>query len=166
MATRKIETFGDGTPYMAAGAGAGFLAWLIDFVVYLFGFAVGFVALAGVLSSEEISGGVVLGILGGLLFGVPVLYGALFYRGGRALGGVMTGTRLVRMADGGRIGAKGPWAMTVRTILLPAMIIGALAGGGVVSVGQKRVSIDVERTRRMLAERQAGIYPEREVGRG
>ncbi|GIG68431.1 RDD family protein [Phytomonospora endophytica] len=163
MAPRKIETFGNGTPYIAAGAWAGFFAWLIDFVVFVFGFLAGFVALAGVLSSDDVGGGVVIGIMGGLLIGVPLLYGGLFYRGGRALGGVVTGTRLVRIADGERIGAKGPWAMLVRTILLPAMLIGVLAGGGTVDGTQQRVGIDVARTGRMRAERQAGIYPPREA---
>lgn len=161
MSPRKIATFGNGTPYIAAGAWAGFFAWLIDFVVFLLGFAIGFVALAGVLSSEDIGGGVVLGIMAALLFGVPLLYGALFYRGGRALGAVVTGTRLVRIADGERIGAKGPWAMLVRTILLPALIIGMLTGGGTVDGSLQRVSIDVARTRRMRAEREAGLYPAR-----
>ncbi|HEY1175615.1 MAG TPA: RDD family protein [Phytomonospora sp.] len=163
MAARKIETFRNGVPYIAAGAWAGFFAWLIDFVMYVLGFAVGFVALAGVLSSKDVGGGVILGIMGGLLIGVPLLYGALFFRGGRALGGVVTGTRLVRIADGERIGAKGPWAMLVRTILLPMMIIGVLTGGGNVDATQQRVSIDVVRTHRMRAERQAGIYPARET---
>lgn len=151
--SRKIETFGNGTPYVPAGPVAGFFAWLIDFVVFVVIAVGGFVAVAGVLSSRDVSGGVILAIMGGLVIGTPLLYG-LFYTNGRALGAVVTGIRLVRAADGGRIGAKGPWAMLVRTVLLPLLILAVLTGGGGDGTTQ-RVSIDPARTRRMLAERQA-----------
>ncbi len=80
---------------------------------------------------------------------VPPLYG-LCYGNGRALGAVLTGTRLVRLRDGGRIGPKAPRAMAVRTLLLPlllvAVVVGGPAGGSLV-----RMSIDDDGTRRLRA---------------
>jgi hypothetical protein len=94
-----------------------------------------------------------------ILFLVPLLCG-LCYRNGRALGAVLTGTQLVRVADGGRIGGKAPWAMLIRTFLMPllliALIMSALAGGGSAPGGgsEARVSVDARATRRLRA---AGI---------
>jgi hypothetical protein len=153
MAAPKIETFGNGTPYVRAGGWAGFFAWLVDATVFVLGLAAGIVALSLADRSLGLGGGVIaLGALA-LLFVVPLLYG-LCYRNGRALGALWTGTRLVRVSDGGRIGAKGPWAMLVRTVFLPAVIIGALTGGGTTPGTLQRISIDVKRTRRLHAERQ------------
>lgn len=151
MAAGKIETFDNGTPYVVAGGWAGFFTWLIDFVVYLFGVMVGFVTLAVATRSRELDGGVIVLIMLGLLVGVPILYG-LFYTNGRALGAVLTGTRLVRHRDGGRIGAKGPWAMLIRSLLLPVLLLAMVFGGGTVGGSMVRVSIDVARTRRLHAE--------------
>ncbi|MEV0651001.1 RDD family protein [Phytomonospora sp. NPDC050363] len=151
MAARKFETFGNGTPYVPAGPWAMFFAWLIDFVVFVLGFAVAFVVAAGVLAGRDLSGGVILAVTGGLLFAVPLVYG-LFYTGGRALGAVLTGTRLVRTRDGGRIGAKGPWAMLVRTILLPLLLVAVMVGGGYAPGSLKRISIDAARTHRLRTE--------------
>ncbi|GAA2272731.1 hypothetical protein GCM10009853_028160 [Glycomyces scopariae] len=160
MATGKIETFGDGTPYIPAGGWRVFFAWIVDFTVYLVGVVVGFVSLAAMDLVVDLGDNIpVFGLLG-LLFGVPLLYG-LCFRNGRGLGAVWAGTRLVRRSDGGRIGAKGPWAMLVRTILLPLLIIGVVAGGGYAPDMIKRVSIDVARTRRLQEERRAGYLPPR-----
>jgi hypothetical protein len=150
----KVERFGDGTAYVRAGDLAMAVTWLVDFVVFVVGVAVGILVLAAVDNAQDLDDGVVaLGLLA-LLFGVPLLYG-LFYTNGRALGAVLTGTRLVRARDGGRIGAKGPWAMLVRTILLPVLFV-AIALGEFVSVGSlARVSIDVARTRRLHADEVA-----------
>lgn len=67
---------------------------------------------------------------------------------------VLTGTRLVRLSDGGRIGSKAPWAMTVRTVLLPLLIgtfvVGAVAGGSPPG-SPVRVSIDRRDTGRRRA---------------
>jgi len=152
---KRLATFGDGVLFVEARAGVQFLAWLVDFVVFVFGVAVGFVVLAGVGQAVNLDDGVMVLILLALLFLVPLLYG-LCYRNGRALGAVLTGTQLVRVADGGRIGGKAPWAMLVRTILMPLLlfvvIAGALAGGGVAPGGsQVRISVDVGATGRLRA---------------
>jgi hypothetical protein len=75
-----------------------------------------------------------------------------WYRDGRALGAVCTGTRLVRTRDGGRIGAQGPWAMLVRNILLPLLVAALVFCGGTVGGELPRTSIDVARTRRLQEE--------------
>jgi hypothetical protein len=87
-----------------------------------------------------------------------VLYG-LCYGNGRALGAVITGTQLVRIKDGGRVGGKACWAMLVRTLLMPLLfvvvVVGALGGGGGSPSGSlARTSIDPAATRQLHA---AGI---------
>ncbi|GAA1694703.1 hypothetical protein GCM10009830_48160 [Glycomyces endophyticus] len=160
MAASKMKTFGNGTPYVEAGGWAVCFAWLVDFIVYLVLVAVGFVILAVIGEAASLSPNVgVVGLLALVVF-APALYG-LCYRNGRGLGAIWAGTRLVRLSDGGRIGAKGPWAMTVRLTLLPLIIVGVVAGGGYAPDLIKRVSIDVARTRRLLAERQAGYLAPR-----
>ncbi|MDN3239606.1 RDD family protein [Glycomyces tritici] len=156
MAASKIQTFGNGTPYIPAGGWASLFAWLIDFVVFVLGFAFAFVAFVIVDQSrpetQQISDGGAVIIALVLLFAVPLVYG-LWFRNGRALGGACTGTRLVRNRDGGRIGAKGPWAMLVRTILLPLLVAAVVTGGGLGPGGEPaRTSIDVARTRRLQEE--------------
>lgn len=163
MAAREIKTFDNGARYVPAGGWAQCLAWLIDFTVFVLGFLAGFVALALVDRSRPLADGVLLLALVGMLFAVPLLYG-LCYTNGRALGAVLTGTRLVRIRDGGRIGAAGPWAMLARMVLLallvPLLIIGALGGGGTMPGGRviRRVSIDVARTRRLYADQGHGRF--------
>lgn len=157
MAAEKIEAFENGTYYVPAGGWALLFTWLIDFTAFVLGILAGVVAMVAVDASRPLSGGaVVLGMVV-LLFAVPLLYG-LFYTNGRALGALITGTRLVRCRDGGRIGAKGPWAMVVRTILMPLLFIGIVAGAGTVSGGFKRVSIDDARTRRLHAEPRSAPF--------
>jgi hypothetical protein len=153
MKARRIETFGNGTPYVPAGGGAMCFAWLIDFTVIVLGFVAGIAALAAVDESQGLDGGVIAVAAFAWLLAVPLLYG-LCYTNGRALGAVCTGTRLVRVRDGGRIGAKGPWAMLVRTILMPVVIL-AVVTGGTVEGSLVRTSIDVARTRRLHADAHA-----------
>jgi len=155
MAAGKIETFGDGTPFVPAGELRRFFAWVIDFLVYVFGFAVGFVVLAVVDRARDFSDDVLAISAISLLFVVPLLYG-LFYTNGRGLGAVVTGTQLVRHADGSRIGAKGPWAMLVRTVLLPLLIIAVVVGGGGPGGSPARTNIDVARTRGLRDHADAG----------
>jgi hypothetical protein len=89
----------------------------------------------------------------------PFHDGVLYVEAGRwALGAVVTGTQLVRAANGDRIGGKAAWAMLVR-LLMPLLvigtIIGALGGGGPVPGGTTaRVSVDLRAARRLRA---AGI---------
>lgn len=155
MAAAKIQTFGNGTPYVPARDWAAFLAWLIDFTVFVLGFAVAFVVMAVIdqarPEARQLDDGTLVIIMLVLLIVVPLMYG-LWFRDGRALGGVLTGTRLVRTRDGGRIGAKGPWAMLVRTVLLP-LLVAAVVVGGVGPGGElPRTCIDVARTRRLQEE--------------
>ncbi|MCD0443041.1 hypothetical protein LO763_05295 [Glycomyces sp. A-F 0318] len=151
MAAAKVKAFSDGTRYVPAGDWAMFFTWLIDFVVFALGVAAGVVVLAALDLALDL-GNTLIGIgLVTLPFAVPLLYG-LCYTNGRALGAVVTGTRLVRLRDGGRLGAKGPWAMLVRTVLLPLLIIAIVVGGGYADGTLKRGSIDIARTRRLHAE--------------
>ncbi|MCC3764358.1 hypothetical protein K3N28_14930 [Glycomyces sp. TRM65418] len=154
MAGKKIKTFGDGVPYIEPGGGALTFTWLIDFVMFVLLFGVGALIALRIGEALDLSNNAVaLGVLA-TLFVTPLVYG-LFYTNGRALGAVCTGTRLVRASDGGRIGAKGPWAMLVRTILLPLLIIAVVVGGGYADGSLKRISIDEKRTRAL----QESGYP-------
>lgn len=149
MAASRVKAFGDGTRYVEAGGWARTFAWLIDAIVVLFGLLIGVGALAALDDALHLGGGMLVLGMAVLLFGVPLLYG-LCYTNGRALGALCTGTRLVRLRDGGRIGAKGPWAMVIRTVLLPLLIIAAVIGG-TVDGSFVRTSIDVARTRDLPA---------------
>ncbi|MDG4753489.1 MULTISPECIES: RDD family protein [Micromonospora] len=155
---KRIAMFDNGTLYVRAGAMAQVMAWLIDFVVCLFTVAVGVVALSVVDRAVTLSGGALAGAALSLFVLVPVLYG-LCYGNGRALGGVLTGTQLVRVKDGSRIGAKTCWAMLVRTLFMPllfvVLMVSAFSTGSSGTPGSLvRISIDPDATRRFNA---AGI---------
>jgi RDD family len=151
---KRLDTFEDGTFYVTAGGWARLLSWLVDFVVYLLCASVGFVAI--VVANPEVSDNVAGLTVLGLLVGVPVLLG-LFYGNGRALGAVLTGTRLVRVKNGGRIGAAAWWAMLVRTVLFPlflAMLLATIVAGefGSGPPGSlRRISVDDNATRQLHA---------------
>lgn len=69
------------------------------------------------------------------------------YRGGT----LATGTRLVRVKDGSRVGlAKAGWAMLIRTLLMPLLFLAAI-GGSADGPGVVRVSIDSKATERLKA---------------
>lgn len=145
---KRLDTFKDGTFYITAGDLARLLSWLVDFGVFVLCAAVGLVAL--VVAAPDASGSVVGLTALGLLFGVPVLYG-LCYGNGRALGAVLTGTRLVRFKNGHRLGAGACWAMLVRTVLCPPILL-AISLGQMPSVGSaRRISIDDAATRQLHA---------------
>jgi uncharacterized RDD family membrane protein YckC len=154
MAAREVKAFADGTQYVPAGEWARAWAWLVDAVVVMLGFLAG-VAVIGVTDNAQgLSGGVIVLGVGALVVGVPLLYG-LCYTNGRALGALLTGTRLVRLHDGGRIGAKGPWAMLIRTLLLPLAVL-AVITGGTADGTFRRVSIDVALTRPLAEDQPNG----------
>lgn len=151
---RRLAEFKDGTLYVRAGEGARFLAWLVDFLVFVLGAGVGLVVVAMVDRVLDLSDDAVLLALLGVLLLVPLVYG-LCYGNGRALGAVLTSTRLVRAGDGSRIGGKAWWAMLVRTLLMPLLVVvllvdalgdGSGAGGSLV-----RTSIDFGATKRLHA---------------
>jgi hypothetical protein len=148
---KRLDLFRGGGRYVRAGEGARFLAWLVDFVVFVLGVAVGVVVVAVVDDAQNLDGSVVFLCLLALLFLVPLLYGGLCFRNGRALGGVVTGTQVVRFAGGRRLGGTAPWAMLVRTLLMPlllvAVVFGALAGGGTAPGSITRVAVDTRATR-------------------
>ncbi|MFG1817811.1 RDD family protein [Kribbella sp. NPDC049174] len=150
---KRVQPFGDGRRYVAAGEWARFLAWLVDLVVVVFGVGIGFVALALVDGQVALSNGALTLALLGLIFGVPLVYGC-FYGNGRALGAVLTGTQLVRLKHGGRLGFWASWAMLVRILLplfLVAVVASAFAGGGSAPGSFVRVSLDVDATHRLWA---------------
>lgn len=154
----RIATFDNGALYVRAGAARQFLAWLIDFTVYLFGVGVAIVAVALVHRSMPLSDNVLTVVTLSLFVVVPLVYG-LCFGNGRALGGVLTGTQLVRIKDGSRVGLKASWVMLVRTLLVPVLVVVALVdaftgGGALGSDSELRVSIDPTATRRLHA---AGI---------
>lgn len=152
----RLEPLGDGRRYVRAGEWARAIAWLVDWAVCLLGMAIGLVAL---VAADPGDGPLALGFFG-LVVGVPLVYG-LFYANGRALGAVLTGTRLVRLKDGGRLGFWAPWVMLVRVLLLPLYIIvfwlQALSGAGSGSPPGTtyRASVDVDATRRLWAAESA-----------
>ena len=145
---KRLDTFKDGTFYVTAGAWAGLMSWLVDFVVYLLCAGGGFVAF--VVANREVSDNVAALTMLGLLVGAPVLYG-LFFGNGRALGGVLTGTRLVRVKTGHRIGAAACWAMLVRTVLFPLFLVAMIATGTNGPGSLRRISIDDDATRQLHA---------------
>jgi hypothetical protein len=151
---KRLAMFHNGVLYVNAGGWARFLAWLVDVVVSVLGMAVGVIVAVGVALAANLDNGT--GALIGIatLFLAPLLYGGLCFRNGRALGAVLTGTQLVRTKDGGRIGGWASWAMLVR-VLFPLLaigaIIGALGGGGPVSGGTDRVSVDPHAIRQLHA---------------
>jgi len=160
---KRVETFKDGTFFVRARAWAVLLAWLVDLVVCLLVAAAAVVAVAA--AKPELSDNAITLILIGLLFCVPLGYG-LCYGNGRGLGAVLTGTRLVRARNGQRVGASACWAMLLRTVLFPLVVLLVLAvlvaataggtgspGGGGESVpgNPRRISIDDEATRRLHA---------------
>ncbi|MEU7715314.1 hypothetical protein AB0B03_25635 [Micromonospora chalcea] len=78
----------------------------------------------------------------------------LCYGNGRALGALLTGTQLVRAKDGGRIGLKACWAMLVRTLLMPVLVVvlvvTAFSTGSSDAPGSLvRTTIDPDATRRL-----------------
>lgn len=155
---KRIATFKNGVVYVRARAWLQFLAWLVDFVMFVLCAGVGVVIVAVVDLAADLDDNILAVGMIASLFLAPLVYGA-FFRNGRALGGVLTGTQLVRIADGGRVGGKAPWAMLVRTILFPLLLIvvvvGSLAGGGPApGGGEVRVSVDVRATGQLRA---AGI---------
>jgi hypothetical protein len=160
---KRVQPFGDGRRYVAAGTWAQVLAWLVDFVAVVFGLGFGLVVLALVDLQVALSNGALTLILLGLLFAVPLVYG-LFYGDGRGLGALMTGTRLVRLKNGGRLGASAPWAMLVRVLLLPLLMVGVLlssfAGAGSPPGALVRASLDVEASRRLWAAESMHFPPD------
>lgn len=160
-AAKRLGTFRDGVPYVRAGRWARFFAWLADFVVIVLGVVVLFIVVAVAGRTAELSDGALGVITIAIVFLVPLLYGGLCYRDGRALGAVLTGTRLVRGENGGRLGGRAPWAMLLRMwafltpLLFVAVLVGALAGGGTPpSASAGRVSVDPGAMRQLRA---AGI---------
>jgi hypothetical protein len=154
---KRIGSFRDGGLFVMAADWAALLAWVVDFVVFLLGVGVGVLVVATVDINADLENSVVGVSLIAILFLFPLLYGGLCYRNGRGLGGVLTGTQVVRFADGGRLGGRAPWVMLVRTVLLPLLfavvITTALAGGGSGSGSGKvrSVCVDVRATQRLRA---------------
>jgi hypothetical protein len=157
-AALQLARFRDGGRYVRAGECVRFKAWLVDFVVVLVGVGVGALVLAVMNRTADMPNSTVVLLIILMLPLVSFLYGA-WYGDGRALGAVLTDTQLVRAADGGRIGGKGPWVMLVRISLTPLAIVflmvGALGGAGTPAGGKSiRVGVDVHATRQLRA---AGI---------
>lgn len=146
MSNHRVLTFGDGTPFVPAGGWAALFAWLVDFLAFLVLFAIGAVVFLGIGDAMALAdGALVIGLLV-LLFVTPLVYG-LWFGAGRCLGGLWTGTRLVRRRDGGRLGARAPWVMIARTILFPFLVAALIVAGDVIPGTPPHVSIDVRRTR-------------------
>ena len=153
---KRLTMFHNGVLYVEPGRWARFLGWLVDVVVSVLCMAVG-VIVAGVVDlAADLDNGTGALIAIAMLFLAPLLYGGFCFRNGRALGGVLAGTQVVRIKDGGRIGGWAPWAMLVR-VLFPLLAIGAIIGalgGGGMAPDSDRVSVDARAIRRVHA---AGI---------
>ncbi|MEE3918053.1 hypothetical protein V2I01_03585 [Micromonospora sp. BRA006-A] len=155
---KRIAMFGNGTLYVKAGTMAQVMSWLIDFVVYLFAVAVGVVALSVLDRAVTLSGGASPGGARVVRTGAGSLR-PLLRRRPRARRG-LTGTQLVRVRDGSRIGVKACWAMLVRTLFMPVLsvvlVVLAFSTGSADAPGSLvRASIDPDATRRLHA---AGIH--------
>lgn len=157
---KRIEPLGDGRRYVRPGVWVLFLAWLVDFIVVVSAQVIGLLALLERDRQVGLSTGPAwLGLIG-LVFGVPLVYG-LIYGNGRALGGLLTGTRLVRLKNGRGPGFWAPWAMLVRTVLLPFLIFaflwGSFDGGGPGGPpgSFRRASLDIDATQRLWAAEAA-----------
>jgi hypothetical protein len=143
-AASRVKAYQDGTLFVEGTLSSAFMAWLVDSVL-VNGAAVGLGVLYYVRSTDpnKDAGAVVIAVT--LLVVLPLLYG-WFYGNGRGVGALLTGTQLVRVKDGSRVGlAKAGWAMLIRTLLLPLAFLAAIGGSGGSSPGV-RVSIDVEGT--------------------
>lgn len=151
---KRLDTHKDGTFYVSAGGWARLLSWFLDVAVVVV-CAVGGAAALAVVKPDTPNSTVGLTALG-LLVGVPVLYG-YFFGNGRVLGGMLTGTRLVRVKNGQRIGAGACWAMVVRIVLFPLLLALLLAAAVAGNAGSgppgdlTRISIDEEATRQLHA---------------
>ncbi|TWD81372.1 RDD family protein [Kribbella amoyensis] len=156
---KRVEPLRNGRRYVRPGSWTTAFAWLVDFAVYVVVLFVGIGLLAARDSQSPLGSDVVgLGVIA-LVLVVPLLYG-MFYGNGRALGGLLTGTRLVRLKDGGRLGASAPWAMLVRVLLMPfllvAILVGSFSGGTGSPPGSlRRSSIDIEASNRLWAAESA-----------
>ncbi|KAA2258876.1 RDD family protein [Solihabitans fulvus] len=141
---KRLRAFDDGGLYVEPGWPQ-FWAWLIDFFVVVAAVAGTAGAYYAAHRYDFNAAGRATGIGILLVVVAPLVYG-LFYGNGRAIGGLLAGTRLVRKKDGSRIGlAKAGWAMLIRTIGFVILVLGALAGDSS-GVEEVRVSIDVRAT--------------------
>lgn len=114
--TKRVQAHRNGALYVESTWSGALLAWLVDSVL-VNGTAVALGVLYYVRSTnpDKSAGAVVIAIT--LLFVLPLLYG-WFYGNGRGIGALLTGTQLVRLADGSRVGlGKAGWAMLIRTLL-------------------------------------------------
>jgi hypothetical protein len=140
----RVKAYQDGTLYVESTLSSAFVAWLVDSVLVN-----GTAIVVGVLyyaSSSDLNKAAGAGVIAiTLLIVLPLLYG-WFYGNGRGVGALLTGTRLVRVKDGSRLGLrKAGWAMLIRTLLLPLAFLAAI-GGSTGGPGEVRVSIDVKAT--------------------
>ncbi|MFD4641687.1 RDD family protein [Lentzea sp. NPDC058436] len=144
---KRLDTFDDGTLYIGPGGWTRLLAWFADFLVHVLFAGAAFVAFAVATRSSPISDSAAALTVLGLLIGTPLVYG-LFFGNGRGVGAALTGTRLVRVKNGGRLGASACWAMLVRTVLFPLLLL-AFVTGGTAEGSLSRISIDDDATRRL-----------------
>lgn len=146
----RLCLFDDNTLYVNAPPGRAFLAWLVDaLVVWGTAVALGVAYLLSSSAPDAGVGAVVITVV--LLLVLPFVYGCC-YANGRALGAVLTGTRLVRLRDGGRIGwVRAGGVMLIRVILVPVGLVGMLAGGDFTGGSVRRTSIDDRATAQLWA---------------
>lgn len=147
---RRIRTSSTGILHVAARLRRTFLAWFVDFFfVVAISVGVGAAVYNSSKAADPAKPAVFTSLITLLVF--PWLYG-WFFRNGRALGGWLAGTRLVRIKDGQRIGwTKAGWAMFIRVFFLPFMILTLLEDFDFHPV---RTSIDIQATEQL---RQAGF---------
>jgi uncharacterized RDD family membrane protein YckC len=143
----RIKAYTDGTLFVEATLSSAFFAWLVDSIL-VNGTAIGLGVLYYARSTDpnKAAGSGVIVLT--LLIVLPLLYGWL-YGNGRGLGALLTGTRVVRVKDGSRVGLrKAGWAMLIRTLLMPLAFFAAI-GGSADGGSQIRISIDIEATDRL-----------------
>lgn len=137
---RQLITLGDGRTVAPARDREVLIAWSIDaLLVFLTTFAV-YVALAA-LFPDPFSFARELNALAALP-AVAVVYGfTTSYR--RSLGQRIAGTRTLRIDNGGALGFwRAGWMMLLRVLILPAVFLFCMLGGGTFGIKDRHVSID------------------------
>jgi hypothetical protein len=126
---KRTTSLGNGQPVVKASAWQQLGAWGVDFGVVAVVAAIAYLSVAG--SGTGSNGKGVAAAVGAWL-GTPWLYGFCF-PGGRSLGALAAGTRVVRSSSGEKPGFWGSgWVMFSRTVLFPVValfLLLAAAGG-------------------------------------
>lgn len=144
-AQKRSAQLGNGTSVVKASAWQQIGAWFVDFSVVAIVAAVAYVVVAG--SLEGTTGKAVLAALAGWI-GAAWIYGLCCF-GGKSLGALASGTRVVRFSTGTAPGVwRAGWVMFSRTVLFPivglVLFVAAVGGANPTMNGPKPRHITVD----------------------